>query len=222
MGVFTPDPCLLPLGVLVCAHSCHHSQLGGLPCSPQAMPFHTTPEAPTPVKKTNSSRRSESPQVHWEPRSWAQYQSCVSCHRGTFLEAPEGSCSPREPWQWPRAGLALPVTSPALQSLSAHSGSLQATLALLQLPQQGCYLGFSLRPCPQPSLLHEKKKEPLSVSSGFCQLPALHTQVPGKPGNTVTGLLSAALKRIPLFNLHLWKHLPLIQATEAVERDPVP
>lgn len=40
------------------------------------------------------------------------------------------------------SGRALPPRSPALQSLPLLGGGLQATLALLQLPQQGRHLGF--------------------------------------------------------------------------------
>ena len=47
MGVFTPDLCLLPLGVLVCAHSLSSFSAGRASLQPTGVPCHTTPETPT-------------------------------------------------------------------------------------------------------------------------------------------------------------------------------
>lgn len=47
MGVFTPDLCLLSLGVLVCAHSLSSFSAGRASLQPTGVPCHTTPETPT-------------------------------------------------------------------------------------------------------------------------------------------------------------------------------
>lgn len=56
---------------------------------------------------------------------------------------------------------AFPSHSPALQSLPLLGGSLQTTLALLELPQQGCHLGFH-GGLVLSHLLREKKPLPVS------------------------------------------------------------
>lgn len=71
-------------------------------------------------------------------------------------------------------GWAFPPHSPALQGLPLLGGSLQTTLALLQLPQQGRHLGFH-RGLVFNHLLQEKKSHCPSVMLSH-QLPS-----PGDP-----------------------------------------
>ena len=47
MVVFTPDLCLLPLGVLVCARSLSSISAARASLQPTGLPFHATPETPT-------------------------------------------------------------------------------------------------------------------------------------------------------------------------------
>lgn len=198
---------------------CPHSQLGGA-AGPQAY-FHTTPRNTHSSKRRQTQQKVREPTGALRPRSWAQYpQSCVSCHRGHFWRLPKGPVLLGSPG----SGLGLGSPSLSLHLLSKPGGSLVAASKRLWLscssPSKDVTWAFT-EALSSLSLFMKKKEHFLSA----VVLPAacpLHTQVPGGSlGNTVTGLLSAALSGPPHLTSTSGKHLPLIQATEAVESPSV-
>ena len=145
----------------------------------------------------------------------------MSCHRGHLWRLPKGPVLLRSPG----SGLGLGLPSLPLHLLSKAWRSLVAASKRLWLscssPSKDVTWAFT--EALSSAICCMKKKEPLSVSSGF--LPAacpLQPQVPGEAWKHGDRPPEGCPQRPPSPNLHLWKRLPLIQATEAVERDPVP
>lgn len=142
-GGLHPDPCLLPLGVLVCAHSLSSFSAGGASYSPQAclLPHHPRNTLSKEDKLQQKGQRAH--RVHETPGPWTpSTPSPVSCHRGHFLEAPEKGPvllgSPGSGLGLGSPSLSLHLLSKAWRSLVAASSDSGSPAA----PQQGCYLGF--------------------------------------------------------------------------------